>query len=210
MQCDRLVTLSSVRWSEGGASEQAKVKRLKPNSIPLSFAPQQPFGVVGQLVRSLPSFRCVDPRLANHDPARRGPLRRGLAHHRLARAQQPRMVSTGDHRAGAPRGGGHRLHPELPGGRIQVERSMTVGALVPFIGVPQFLPTVQTLTEELDRAGYQLILGQTATTTRAKQRCSTHDRPSRRRHRRRGPAPERRPQRSACAARQFRSSRRGT
>jgi LacI family gluconate utilization system Gnt-I transcriptional repressor len=38
---------------------------------------------------------------------------------------------------------------------------MTVGALVPVISVAQFLPTVQTLTEELDRAGYQLILGQT-------------------------------------------------
>jgi LacI family gluconate utilization system Gnt-I transcriptional repressor len=38
---------------------------------------------------------------------------------------------------------------------------MTVGALVPVISVPQFLPTVQTLTEELDRAGYQLVLGQT-------------------------------------------------
>ena len=38
---------------------------------------------------------------------------------------------------------------------------MAVAALVPVISVPQFLPTVQTLTEELDRAGYQLILGQT-------------------------------------------------
>src|SRR6476469_8499230 len=41
------------------------------------------------------------------------------------------------------------------------KRSMTVAALVPVISVPQFLPTVQLLTEELDRAGYQLILGQT-------------------------------------------------
>ena len=51
--------------------------------------------------------------------------------------------------------------PNLLAGGLKSKRSMTVGALVPFIGVPQFLPTVQTLTEELDRAGYQLILGQT-------------------------------------------------
>jgi LacI family gluconate utilization system Gnt-I transcriptional repressor len=51
--------------------------------------------------------------------------------------------------------------PNLLAGGLKSKRSMTIGALVPFIGVPQFLPTVQTLTEELDRAGYQLILGQT-------------------------------------------------
>ena len=51
--------------------------------------------------------------------------------------------------------------PNLLAGGLKSKRSMTVGALVPFIGVPQFLPTVQTLTAELDRAGYQLILGQT-------------------------------------------------
>jgi len=51
--------------------------------------------------------------------------------------------------------------PNLLAGGLKSKRSMTVGALVPFVGVPQFLPTVQTLTEELDRAGYQLILGQT-------------------------------------------------
>lgn len=51
--------------------------------------------------------------------------------------------------------------PNLLAGGLKTRRSMTVGALVPFIAVPQFLPTVQALTEELDRAGYQLILGQT-------------------------------------------------
>ena len=51
--------------------------------------------------------------------------------------------------------------PNLLAGGLKSRRSMTVGALVPFIAVPQFLPTVQSLTEELDRAGYQLILGQT-------------------------------------------------
>ena len=51
--------------------------------------------------------------------------------------------------------------PNLLAGGLKSRRSMTVGALVPFIGVPQFLPTIQTLTEALDQAGYQLILGQT-------------------------------------------------
>jgi LacI family gluconate utilization system Gnt-I transcriptional repressor len=51
--------------------------------------------------------------------------------------------------------------PNLLAGGLKSKRSMTVGALVPFVGVPQFLPTVQTLTEALDQAGYQLILGQT-------------------------------------------------
>ena len=51
--------------------------------------------------------------------------------------------------------------PNRLAGGLKSKRSMTIGALVPFIAVPQFLPTVQTLTEELDRAGYQLILGQT-------------------------------------------------
>ena len=37
---------------------------------------------------------------------------------------------------------------------------MMVAALVPTISVAQFLPTVQALTESLDAAGYQLILGQ--------------------------------------------------
>ena len=51
--------------------------------------------------------------------------------------------------------------PNLLAGGLKSQRSMTVGALVPVISVAQFLPTVQTLTEELERAGYQLILGQT-------------------------------------------------
>jgi LacI family gluconate utilization system Gnt-I transcriptional repressor len=51
--------------------------------------------------------------------------------------------------------------PNYLAGGLKSRRSMTVAALVPVISVPQFLPTVQTLTEDLDRAGYQLILGQT-------------------------------------------------
>jgi LacI family gluconate utilization system Gnt-I transcriptional repressor len=51
--------------------------------------------------------------------------------------------------------------PNRLAGGLKSRRSMTVGALVPFVAVPQFLPTLQALTEELDRAGYQLILGQT-------------------------------------------------
>jgi LacI family gluconate utilization system Gnt-I transcriptional repressor len=51
--------------------------------------------------------------------------------------------------------------PNLLAGGLKSRRSMTVGALVPVISVPQFLPTVQALTEALDAAGYQLILGQT-------------------------------------------------
>jgi len=51
--------------------------------------------------------------------------------------------------------------PNLLAGGLKSKRSLTIGALVPVISVPQFLPTVQTLTEALDHAGYQLILGQT-------------------------------------------------
>lgn len=51
--------------------------------------------------------------------------------------------------------------PNFLAGGLKSRRSMAVAALVPVISVPQFLPTVQALTEELDRAGYQLILGQT-------------------------------------------------
>ena len=51
--------------------------------------------------------------------------------------------------------------PNLLAGGLKSKRSMTVGALLPGISVAQFLPTVQTLTEQLDRAGYQVILGQT-------------------------------------------------
>src|SRR4051812_35474890 len=50
--------------------------------------------------------------------------------------------------------------PTLLAGGLKSKRSFTVAALVPTISVPQFLPTIQTLTDELDRAGYQLILGQ--------------------------------------------------
>ena len=51
--------------------------------------------------------------------------------------------------------------PNMLAGGLKSQRSLTVAALVPVISVPQFLPTVQALTEELDAAGYQLILGQT-------------------------------------------------
>lgn len=51
--------------------------------------------------------------------------------------------------------------PNRLAGGLKSNRSMTVGALIPYIAVPQFLPTIQTLTEELDQAGYQLIFGQT-------------------------------------------------
>lgn len=50
--------------------------------------------------------------------------------------------------------------PNLIAGGLKSRRSMTVAALVPAISVAQFLPTVQALTESLDAAGYQLILGQ--------------------------------------------------
>lgn len=50
--------------------------------------------------------------------------------------------------------------PNLLAGGLKSKRSFTVAALVPAISVPQFLPTIETLTDELDRAGYQLILGQ--------------------------------------------------
>jgi LacI family transcriptional regulator, gluconate utilization system Gnt-I transcriptional repressor len=50
--------------------------------------------------------------------------------------------------------------PNLLAGGLKSKRSMTVAGLVPVISVPQFLPTVQALTEALDEAGYQLILGQ--------------------------------------------------
>lgn len=51
--------------------------------------------------------------------------------------------------------------PNLLAGGLKSKRSMTVGALVPYVAVPQFLPTVQALTEALDREGYQVVLGQT-------------------------------------------------
>lgn len=51
--------------------------------------------------------------------------------------------------------------PNLIAGGLKSRRSLTIAALVPGISVAQFLPTVQALTTDLDRAGYQLILGQT-------------------------------------------------
>jgi LacI family gluconate utilization system Gnt-I transcriptional repressor len=51
--------------------------------------------------------------------------------------------------------------PNLLAGGLKSKRSMMVAALVPTISVAQFLPTVKALTDELDAAGYQLILGQT-------------------------------------------------
>ena len=50
--------------------------------------------------------------------------------------------------------------PNLLAGGLKSKRSWTVAALVPHISVAQFLPTLQALTEALDDAGYQLILGQ--------------------------------------------------
>lgn len=50
--------------------------------------------------------------------------------------------------------------PNLLAGGLKSRRSLTVAGLVPTISVPQFLPTVRALTETLDAAGYQLILGQ--------------------------------------------------
>lgn len=50
--------------------------------------------------------------------------------------------------------------PNLLAGGLKSRRSMTVAGLVPIISVPQFLPTVQALTETLDAHGYQLLLGQ--------------------------------------------------
>ena len=50
--------------------------------------------------------------------------------------------------------------PNLLAGGLKSRRSLMVAALVPTIAVAQFLPTVQTLTEALAAAGYQLILGQ--------------------------------------------------
>lgn len=50
--------------------------------------------------------------------------------------------------------------PNLLAGGLKSRRSMTVAGLVPVVSVPQFLPTVQALTEALDAEGYQLILGQ--------------------------------------------------
>ncbi|HSW09214.1 LacI family DNA-binding transcriptional regulator [Aquabacterium sp.] len=50
--------------------------------------------------------------------------------------------------------------PNLLAGGLKSQRSRMVAALVPTISMAQFLPTVQALTETLDAAGYQLMLGQ--------------------------------------------------
>jgi LacI family transcriptional regulator, gluconate utilization system Gnt-I transcriptional repressor len=50
--------------------------------------------------------------------------------------------------------------PNLLAGGLKSRRSLMIAGLVPTISVPQFLPTLQALTETLDEAGYQLILGQ--------------------------------------------------
>jgi LacI family gluconate utilization system Gnt-I transcriptional repressor len=51
--------------------------------------------------------------------------------------------------------------PNMLAGGLKSKRSLMVAGLVPAISVAQFLPTVQSLTESLSQAGYQLILGQT-------------------------------------------------
>ncbi|MBV8270806.1 MAG: LacI family DNA-binding transcriptional regulator [Cupriavidus sp.] len=51
--------------------------------------------------------------------------------------------------------------PNLLAGGLKSRRSLMVAALVPNIAVAQFIPTVKALTDALDAAGYQLILGQT-------------------------------------------------
>ena len=51
--------------------------------------------------------------------------------------------------------------PNMLAGGLKSTRSMTVACLVPAISVAQFLPTVQSLTDALAAAGYQLVLGQT-------------------------------------------------
>jgi LacI family transcriptional regulator, gluconate utilization system Gnt-I transcriptional repressor len=50
--------------------------------------------------------------------------------------------------------------PNLLAGGLKSRQSLMVAGLVPTISVAQFLPTLQVLTETLDAAGYQLILGQ--------------------------------------------------
>jgi LacI family gluconate utilization system Gnt-I transcriptional repressor len=51
--------------------------------------------------------------------------------------------------------------PNLLAGGLKSQRSHMVAALVPALSVAQFLPTIQTLSDVLEAAGYQLILGQT-------------------------------------------------
>lgn len=52
--------------------------------------------------------------------------------------------------------------PNRIAGGLASNRSRLVAALVPTIASPVFLETVQSLTEELDAAGYQLMLGQSS------------------------------------------------
>ncbi len=51
--------------------------------------------------------------------------------------------------------------PNLLAGGLKSRRSFMVAGLVPALSVAQFLPTIESLTEALGQAGYQLILGQT-------------------------------------------------
>lgn len=52
--------------------------------------------------------------------------------------------------------------PNLIAGGLKSRRSLMVAAVVPDIGVTQFLPTIKALTETLEAAGYHLILGQSS------------------------------------------------
>lgn len=54
-----------------------------------------------------------------------------------------------------------RYIPNLLAGSLKSNRSLLVAGLVPAISVAQFLPTLQSLTDVLDAAGYQFMLGQT-------------------------------------------------
>lgn len=50
--------------------------------------------------------------------------------------------------------------PNLLAGGLKSQRSLMVAALMPTLSMQQFLPTVQALTEVLNAAGYQVMLGQ--------------------------------------------------
>ncbi|RAI43297.1 LacI family DNA-binding transcriptional regulator [Rhodoplanes roseus] len=50
--------------------------------------------------------------------------------------------------------------PNLLAGSLKSSRSRLIAGLVPALSVAQFLPTLQALTDVLDAAGYQLMLGQ--------------------------------------------------
>lgn len=51
--------------------------------------------------------------------------------------------------------------PNLLAGGLKSRRSLMIAGLIPALSVSQFLPTIESLTESLAEAGYQLILGQT-------------------------------------------------